>query len=94
MKTSSTIYTQKTTRSLKIAEKVSINIASKASYVYISSGQELVKNAKYTKIEKLKWDIFGYFQTLCECNISRYASWTMDLVIYSVVYSVKAKFQN
>ena len=67
------------------------------SYVYILSRQKLVKNAKngqFGQNWKLKWDIFGYFQTLCECNISRYASWTMDLVIYSVVYSVKAKFQN
>ena len=31
---------------LKITEKVSFNIASEASYVYILSGQKLVKNAK------------------------------------------------
>ena len=31
---------------LKIAEKVSFNIASEASYVYILSGQKLIKNAK------------------------------------------------
>ena len=31
---------------LKITEKVSSNIASKASYVYILSGQKLIKNAK------------------------------------------------
>ena len=34
------------TRCLKIAEKVSFNIASEASYVYILSGQKLIKNAK------------------------------------------------
>ena len=31
---------------LKITEKVSFNIASEASYVYILSRQKLVKNAK------------------------------------------------
>ena len=34
------------TRCLKITEKVSFNIASEASYVYILSGQKLNKNAK------------------------------------------------
>ena len=34
------------TRCLKITEKVSFNIASEASYVYILSGQKLIKNAK------------------------------------------------
>ena len=36
----------KDTRFLKITEKVSFNIASEASYVYILSGQKLIKNAK------------------------------------------------
>ena len=31
---------------LKITEKVSFNIASEASYVYIFCGQKLIKNAK------------------------------------------------
>ena len=31
---------------LQITEKVSFNIASEASYVYILSGQNLIKNAK------------------------------------------------
>ena len=31
---------------LKIVQKVAFNIASEASYVYILSGQKLVKNAK------------------------------------------------
>ena len=34
------------TQCLKITEKVSFNIASEASYVYILSGQKLIKNAK------------------------------------------------
>ena len=34
------------TRCLKITEKVSYNIASEASYVYILSGQKFIKNAK------------------------------------------------
>ena len=33
-------------RCLKITEKVSFNIASEASYVYILSGQKFIKNAK------------------------------------------------
>ena len=36
----------KTTRSLKIIEKVSFNIASEASYGYILRGQKLIENAK------------------------------------------------
>ena len=37
---------------LKITEKVSFNIASEASYVYILSGQKLMENR--TKLTKLK----------------------------------------
>ena len=33
------------TEYLKITEKISFNIASEASYVYILSGQKLIKNA-------------------------------------------------
>ena len=35
----------KSSRCLKIAENVSFNIASEASYVYILSGQKFIKNA-------------------------------------------------
>ena len=35
----------RSTRCLKITEKVSFNIASEASYVYILSGQKLIKDA-------------------------------------------------
>ena len=38
------------TQCLKIKEKVSFNIASEASYVYILSGQKLMKNAKIWSI--------------------------------------------
>ena len=38
------------TRCLKITEKVSFNIASEASYLYILSGQKLLKNAKIGQI--------------------------------------------
>ena len=43
-----TIFDLKNTAALclKITEKVSFNIASEASYVYILSGQKLIKNAK------------------------------------------------
>ena len=41
-------------RCLKISEKVSFNIASEASYVYILSVQKLIKNAKNGPI----WQVF------------------------------------
>ena len=44
----------KVTQCLKITEKVSFNIASEASYVYILSGQKFIKNAK-------KWSILASF---------------------------------
>ena len=37
---------------LKITEKVSFNIASEASYVYIFSGQKFTKNAKNSHFSK------------------------------------------
>ena len=40
------VHTQTTARCLKITEKVSFNIASEASYVYILSGHKLIENAK------------------------------------------------
>ena len=36
-------------RCLKITEKVAFNIESEASYVYILSGQKLIKNVKKTR---------------------------------------------
>ena len=91
-------------RCLKITEKVSFNIASEASYVYILSGQKLIKNAqkwcilasfwkpeacgqtvlpdrsvlisqklvKNAKIENLKYDILGDFQTLWQLHFSTF----------------------
>ena len=41
-------------RCLKITEKVSFNIASEASYIYILSGQKLIKNAKNGQF----WKVF------------------------------------
>ena len=41
-------------RCLKITAKVSFNIASEASYVYILSGQKLIKNAKHCPF----WRVF------------------------------------
>ena len=38
------------TQCLKIIEKVAFNIASEASFVYILSGQKLLKNAKIGQI--------------------------------------------
>ena len=42
-------------RCLKITEKVSFNIASEASYVYVLSGQTLIKNAKNRHILASFW---------------------------------------
>ena len=49
---------------LKIIKKVSFNIASEASYVYIVSGQSLIKNAKNGPILRFSnatfWVIFKH----------------------------------
>ena len=54
-------------RCLKMTEKVSFNIASEASYVYILSGQKLIKNAKNGTIwrvfENLKLAVKQCYQT-------------------------------
>ena len=55
------------TQCLKITEKVSFNIASEASYIYIISGQKLIKNAKNGPIwrvfENLKLAVKQSYQT-------------------------------
>ena len=55
------------TRCLKITEKVSFNITSEASYVFILSGQKLIKNAKNDPIwrvfENLKLAVKQSYQT-------------------------------
>ena len=52
------------TRCLKITEKVSFNIASEASYVYMLSGQKLVKNAKNSQFfENLKLAVKECYKT-------------------------------
>ena len=52
---------------LKITEKVSFNIGSEASYVYILSGQKLIKNAKngpfWRVFENLKFEVKQCYQT-------------------------------
>ena len=52
---------------LKITEKVSFNMASEASYVYILSGQKLIKNAKncpfWRVFENLKLAVKQCYQT-------------------------------
>ena len=54
-------------RCLKITEKVSFNIASEASYVYILSGRKLIKNAKncpfWRVFENLKLAVKQSYQT-------------------------------
>ena len=55
------------TRCLQITEKVSFNIASEASYVYILSGQKLIKNAEngpfWRVFENLKLSVKQCYQT-------------------------------
>ena len=52
---------------LKITEKVSFNIASEASYIYILSGQKFIKKAKngqfWRVFEKLKLAVKQCYQT-------------------------------
>ena len=59
--------TSTSSRCLKITEKVSFNIASEASYVYILSGQKLIKNAKngpfWRVFENLKLAVKQCYQT-------------------------------
>ena len=54
-------------RCLKITEKVSLNIASEASYVYILSGQKFIKNGKkgpfWRVFENLKLAVKQCYQT-------------------------------
>ena len=54
-------------RCLKITEKVSFNIASEASYVYILSGQKFIKKAKngqfWRGFENLKLAVKHSYQT-------------------------------
>ena len=56
-----------TARCLKTTEKVTFNIASQASYVYILSGQKLIKNAKngpfWQVFENLKLVVKQCYQT-------------------------------
>ena len=55
------------TQCLKIAQKVSFNIVSEASYVYILSTQKLIKNAKIISLrqffENLKLAVKQCYQT-------------------------------
>ena len=50
---------------LKITEKVSFNIASEASSVYILSGQKLIKNAKNAKNGPF-WRVFWKPEACCQ----------------------------
>ena len=54
-------------RCLKFAEKVSFNIASEASYVYILSGQKLIQNVKngpfWRVFENMKRAVKQCYQT-------------------------------
>ena len=65
---------------LKITQKSSIwHCASEASYVYILSGQNFIKNAKKGQFWRIfeKCDFLRNFQTLCNISLSRLVgTWT------------------
>ena len=46
-------------RCFKFTGKVSFNIASEASYVYILSGQNFIENAKYADLSSFQMRQFG-----------------------------------
>ena len=56
-----------TSQYMKIAKKVAFNIASEASYIYILSGQKLIKNVKNGPIcrvfENMKLAVKPCYQT-------------------------------
>ena len=52
------------TQFLKFAQKVSFNIASESSYVYILSEQKLIKNAKNWSILESFWKPEACSQTV------------------------------
>ena len=60
-------YLGHTAGCLKITEKVSFNVANEASYVYIFSGQKLIKSVKngpfWRVFENLKLAVNYFYQT-------------------------------
>ena len=60
---------------LKITEKVAFNIASEASYVYILSGQKLLKMPKM-----VNFDEFLKPQSLRSNSVTRHVSFTMTKI--------------
>ena len=61
---SSENFPNESSQCLKITEKVSFNIASEASYVYILSGQKLIKNGPFWRVfENLKLAVKQCYQT-------------------------------
>ena len=69
-------------RCLKITEKVSFNIASEASYVYIFSGQNFIKNSK------IQMRLFGRFSNTVDAA-SFSAAPTSSFILYLSVDSQK-----
>ena len=60
-------FNSKTSRCLKITEKVSFKIASEASYVYILSGQKLIQSAKNGDFSKTL--------SLLSNSVTRHVTW-------------------
>ena len=75
---------------LKITEKVSFNVASEASYIYILSGQKLIKNAKngpfWRVFENLKLAVKQCYQT-GKCQ-KRHFGWFSNTVTDSKRFQI------
>ena len=63
------IYSTKTS-CLKITEKVSFNIASEASYVYLLNGQKFIKSAKNDRFWRVFENLEQWYQTGGKCQNS------------------------
>ena len=74
------------TQCLKITEKVSFNIASKASNVYILSGQKFIKNAKNGQFQSWN-ETFGGFSTIVHFWFVSVVAWKMS--IFSGCFNAK-----
>ena len=87
-------------RCMKITEKVAFSIASEPSYVYILSGQKLIKNAKNGTLAKF-WKPKGFSQTVLPDtsvlksgkNRGKYQNAKIQMRYFLVIFK-KSKKQN
>ena len=82
-------------RCLKITEKVSFNIVSEASYVYILSAQKLIKTAKYgpfwRDFDNLKLAVKQCYQT---CQFLFDKNWQENAEIQKFKWDILGDFQT